>query len=78
MKHSCVTRSLKKIESDQVTLLEFLPLTRHQIDTVILIATHKKEHLQLKSIEDSEDFIIREQLLTSGLFCTYYFVPFLN
>ena len=33
MKHPCVTRSLEKIESDHVTLLEFLPLTRDQIKT---------------------------------------------
>ena len=43
MKHSCVTRSLKKIESDHVTLLEYLlSLTRHQIKAAILIVTHKK------------------------------------
>ena len=43
MKHSYVTRSLKTIESDYVTLLEFLKsLTCHQIKTAILIATHKK------------------------------------
>ena len=60
MKHSRVARSLKKIESDHVTLLEFLPLTRHQIKTAILTATHKEKHLHLKSIEDSEDWIIRQ------------------
>ena len=79
MKQSHIARSLKKIESDHATLLKFLvSLTRHQIETAILKATHKKRHLQLKSKEDSEDWIIREQLLTSGLFCAYYFVPFLN
>ena len=79
MKHSHVARNLKKIESDHVTLLEFLlSLTRHQIKTAILIATHKKKHLQLKSKEDSEYWIIWEQVLTSGLFCTSHFVPFLT
>ena len=49
MKHSHVAGSLKKIESDHVTLLEFLlSLTRHQIKTAILIATHKKETFAVK------------------------------
>ena len=40
MKHSHVARSLKKIESDHVTLIEFLlSLTRNQIKTNS-IATH--------------------------------------
>ena len=52
-------KKLKKIESDHVTLLEFLlSLTRHQIKTAIFIATQKK------SKEDSEEWIIREQLST--------------
>ena len=43
MKHSHVARSLEKIESEHVTLLEFLiSLTSHQTKTAILIATHKK------------------------------------
>ena len=51
MKHSHVARNLKKIESDHVTLLEFLLLlTRHQIKTAILIATHK-----------TETFVVKEQ-----------------
>ena len=62
MKHSHIARRLKKIESDRVTLLEFLAsLTRHQMKAAILITTHKKKHLQLKSKEDPEDWIIREQ-----------------
>ena len=61
MKHSH-----EKIESDHVTLLEFLlSLTRHQKNPAILIATHKKTYFQLKSNEDSEDWIIREQLLST-------------
>ena len=66
MKHSHVARSLKTIESDHVTFLEFLlSLTRHQMETAILIATPKKTYLQLKSNEDSEDWIIRQQLLST-------------
>ena len=65
MKDSHVARSLKQIESGRVTLLEFLLLlTCHQIKTAILITTHEKKHVPLKSKEDSEDWIIWKQLST--------------
>ena len=69
----------QKVKSDNVTLLEFLQsLTPHQIKTALFRATRDKKHLQLKTKENSEDWIIREQLLLSGLLCAYYFVPFFN
>ena len=62
-------RSLEQIKSDHVTLLEFLlSLISHQIKMAVLIATHEKKHLQLKSKEDSEYWIIRKQLSTSVCF----------